>query len=214
MCVASAGEGGNLLTGLVGRRGSSWNSKKNNFGPQVGFAWSPASLLGHGFQSRLVIRGGYGIGYSGEEIAISANIVGNPGLAVSPVFNFINPSTCSNPALQNQNCGIVYALSSDPRNLNGYPANTNAISTFGSNGLPTTGRAFLSIFPTDLPTRLFHHYSVDAQYDLGHQFVASLGCQGSLSRNTFFHDDPRTLPATKGFAVNPLIDARDMLGGS
>jgi len=214
MFVATPGAGANYLTGLVVRRGNSWNSQKNNFGPQIGFAWSPASLLGHGFQSRLVIRGGYGIGYSGEEIAISANIVGNPGLAVSPVFNFINPSTCSNPALQNQNCGIVYALSSDPRNLNGYPANTNAISTFGSNGLPTTGQAFLSIFPTDLPTMLVHHYSVDAQYDLGHQFVASLGYQGSLSRNTFFHENPLAVPATKGFAFNPQIGGGDLWGVS
>src|SRR5216683_2211591 len=214
MFVATPGAGANYMTGLVVRRGNSWNSQKNNFGPQIGFAWSPASLLGHGFQSRLVIRGGYGIGYSGEEIAISANIVGNPGLALSPVFNFINPSTCSNPALQNQNCGIVYALSSDPRNLNGYPANTNAISTFGSNGLPTTGQAFLSIFPTDLPTMLVHHYSVDAQYDLGHQFVASLGYQGSLSRNTFFHENPLAVPATKGFAFNPQIGGGDLWGVS
>jgi hypothetical protein len=99
----------------------------------------------------------------------------------------------------------VYALSSDPRNLTGYPANPNAISTFGSNGLPTTGSVNVQIFPNTLPTVLVHHYSLDAQYDLGHQFVASLGYQGSLSRNTFFHENPLAVPATKGFAFNPQI---------
>src|SRR5467141_1674638 len=140
MFVATPGAGANYLTGLVVRRGNSWNSQKNNFGPQIGVAWSPASLFGHQFQSRLVIRGGYGLSFNGEQIAISSNIAGNPGLAVSPVFNYTDPTTCAQPL---PNCGIVYALSSDPHKLNGYPANPNAISTFGSNGLPTTGQVFL-----------------------------------------------------------------------
>src|SRR6266403_689440 len=92
MFRAVPGAGANYLTGLVVRKDNSWNAQKNNFGPQIGFAWSPTSLFGHGFQSRLVIRGGYGISYSGEQIAITANISGNPGLAVSPVFQFSDPS--------------------------------------------------------------------------------------------------------------------------
>jgi hypothetical protein len=211
MFVATPGAGANYLTGLTVRKGNSWNAQKNNFGPQIGVAWSPTSLFGHQFQSRLVIRGGYGLSFNGEQIAISSNIAGNPGLAVSPVFNYTDPTTCAQPL---PNCGIVYALSSDPRNLNGYPANPNAISTFSSNGLPTTGQVFLSIFPTDFPTMRTHHYSVDAQYDLGHQFVASLGYQGSLSRNTFFHENPLAVPATKGFAFNPQIGGGDLWGVS
>jgi hypothetical protein len=168
MFVAVPGAGANYLTGLTVRKGNSWNAQKGNFGPQIGVAWSPTSLFGHQFQSRLVVRGGYGLSYNGEQIAISANISGNPGLAVSPVFSYNNPSTCAQPL---PNCGIVYALSSDPHNLNGYPANPNAISTFGSNGIPTTGQVFLSIFPRDLPTMLTHHYSVDAEYDLGRSIV-------------------------------------------
>src|SRR5882672_4870750 len=213
MFRAVPGAGANYLTGLVVRKDNSWNAQKNNFGPQIGFAWSPTSLFGHAFQSRLVIRGGYGISYSGEQIAITANIVGNPGLAVSPVFQFNNPSTCASGQPSNK-CGIVYALSSDPRNLSGYPANPNAISTFGSNGLPTTGSVNVQIFPNTLPTVLVHHYSLDAQYDLGHQFVASLGYQGSLSRNTFFHESPLAVPATKGFASNPQIGGGNLWGVS
>jgi hypothetical protein len=211
MFVAIPGAGANYLTGLTVRRGHSWDAEKGNFGPQIGFAWSPASLFGHQFHNRLVIRGGYGLSFNGEQIAISSNIVGNPGIAVSPVFAQLtpSPSSCVQPL---PNCGIVYALSSGVNNLNGYPANPNAITTFGSNGLPTTGSAFLSIFPRNLSTMRVHHYSVDAQYDLGHQFVASLGYQGSLSRDTFFHENPLAVPATLGYAFNPQIGGGDYWG--
>ncbi len=49
---------------------SRWNAQKDNFGPQIGFAWSPGR-----FHDKLVVRGGYGLNYNQEEIAISANIM-------------------------------------------------------------------------------------------------------------------------------------------
>ena len=208
MFVAIPGAGANFLTGLVVRRGNSWSAEKGNFGPQIGFAWSPASLFGHQFNNRLVIRGGYGLSYNGEQIAISSNIFQNPGLSVSPNLSQSGPaiSTCAQPL---PNCGIIYALSSDPHNLTGYPANLNTIASFGPNGLPTTGSVNLQIFPGTLPTTRTHHYSLDAQYDLGHQFVASLGYEGSLSRDTYFHENPLAVPATSGFAFNPQISGGD-----
>ncbi len=178
MFVAIPGTGANYLTGLTVRKGNSWNAQKGNFGPQIGVAWSPTR-----FKNKLVVRGGYGLNYNQEEIAISSNIQANPGLVVFPTLsqNTPDPTSCAQPL---PNCGIIYAVSSGVRNLTGYPANPNATLSFGSNGLPTTGSVNVSIFPRDLPTMLTHHYSVDAQYDLGHQFVATLGYLGSLSRNT------------------------------
>jgi len=203
---AVPGAGPNFLTGLVVRKEDSWDPEKNNWGPEFGVAWSPTR-----FHNKLVVRGGYGLGYNGQQLAISANIFQNPGLAVSPAFSQSNPSSssCAQPALQNQNCGIVYALSSGVRNIAGYPANTNAISSFGPNGLPTTGSVGIQIFPGSFPTLRVHHYSLDAEYDLGHQFVASLGYEGSLSRNTFFHQNPLAVPATSGLAFNPQIGGGD-----
>ena len=52
-----------------------------------------------------MIRGGYGLNYNQEEIAISANVQGNPGLVVTPTFTLSTP-TSPNP-------GIVYATSSE-----------------------------------------------------------------------------------------------------
>src|SRR6266851_292920 len=213
MFVAIPGAGANFMTGLTVRKGNSWNAQKDNFGPQIGVAWSPTSLFGHQFQNRLVIRGGYGLNYNQEEIAISANIAGNPGLVVFPSFtqNTPDPASCAQPLPK---CGIIYAVSSNVHSLLGYPANPNSVSTFGSNGLPTSGSVGVSIFPRDLPTMLTHHYSVDAQYDLGHQFVASLGYLGSLSRNIYFHENPLAVPAALGFTLNPQIGGGDYWGVS
>jgi len=208
MFVAIPGAGANYLTGLTVRKGNSWNAQKGNFGPQIGVAWSPTR-----FKNKLVVRGGYGLNYNQEEIAISANIAGNPGLVIFPSFtqNTPDPTSCAQPLPK---CGILYATSSDAHSLNGYPANSNATLSFGSNGLPTSGQVNVSIFPRDLPTMLTHHYSLDAQYDLGHQFVASLRYMGSLSRNIYFHENPNAVPAATGLTLNPQIGGGDYWGVS
>ena len=154
----------------------------------------------------MVIRAGYGLNYNQMQIANSSNIVNNPGVAVSPSFVMSTPSS--------PNPGIVYALSSGVNDLNGYPANPNAITTFGPNGLPTTGSVNIQIFPgyfpTTFPSMRTQHYSLDTQYDLGHQFIASLGYQGSQSTHLFFHENPLAVPATLGYAFNPQIGGGDL----
>jgi hypothetical protein len=196
MFFSTPGPGASFLTGLTVRKGNSWNAQKDNFGPQIGFAWSPGR-----FSDRIVIRGGYGINYNQEELAISANIFLNPGLIVTPTFNMSTP-TSPNP-------GIVYATASNPHSLNTYPPNPNAIVTFGANGLPTTGTTNVEVFPNTLPTILVHHYSFDIENDVGHHVIATLGYQGSLSRNVFFHENPNAVPAATGLPLNPLIGGGD-----
>jgi hypothetical protein len=195
MFVATPGAGSNYITGLTVHRGNSWNAQKDNLGPQIGFAWSPTQ-----FHDRLVIRGGYGLNYNQEEIAISSNIVNNPGLVVAPFLGSGSPS--------NINPSIIYATSSNVHSLNGYPANPHTTATFGPNGLPTTGPGGtppnpvnVEIFPTNLPTMRVHHYSLDTQYDLGHQWIMSLGYLGSLSRDIYFHQNPNSLPAALGYSL-------------
>jgi hypothetical protein len=208
MFTAIPGAGADYLTGLVVRKGDSWNAQKDNFGPEIGFAWSPTSLFGHGFNNRLVIRGGFGLNYNGEEIAVSSSINGNPGLVEFPNLSQSSPSasSCAQPL---PNCGIVYALSSGVHNLAGYPVNPNTISSFGANGLPTTGSVGVDVFPSTLPTARAYHYSLDSQYDLGHDFVASLGYEGSLSRDIFFNQNFLALPATQGDPFNAQIGGGD-----
>ena len=197
MYVAVPGSGSNFLTGLTVQKGASWNAQKNNFGPQVGFAWSPGRS-----EDKLVIRGGYGLNYNQLEIALSANVANNPGLIVSPSFTMATPSS--------PNPGIVYAVSSDVHSLTGFPANPNAVSTFAANGLPASGaKVNVTFFPRDLPTLRVHHYSLQMEYNLGDNYVVSMGYQGSLSRDIVFHQNPNATPAANGFPLNPQIGGGD-----
>jgi len=212
MLQATPGAGSSYLTGLTVHQGHSWDAQKDNFGPEIGFAWSPTL-----FHDKLVVRGGYGLNYNQEELAISANISNNPGLVVFPSLNFSTPGTAANPT---PNPGIIYAVSSGIHNLNGYPANKNTVSTPGSNGLPQAGTAQcpvscpvgVEIFPNTLPTMRTHHYSLDTQYDLGHNFVTILGYSGSLSRDTYFHENPNATPAALGYTLNTQIGGGDYWG--
>ncbi len=199
MYVATPGAGSAYLTALRVHTGQSWTAQKDNIGPQLGFAWSP--LI---FKDKLVIRGGYGLNYNQEEIALSSNIVNNPGLVVNPTFSMSSP-TSPNP-------GIIYAPSINLHSITGFPANPNSVAPFGANGLPTTGTVNVEIFPNTLPTMRVHHYSLDTQYDLGHKFIASLGYQGTLSRNIYFHENPLATPAALGYALNPQIGGGDYWG--
>jgi hypothetical protein len=201
MYVAIPGAGTAYFTGLAIHKRDSWNAEKNNFGPQIGFAWSPGK-----FNDKFVIRGGYGLSYNQEELAISANVNANPGLTVHPNLTMSTPSS--------PNPGIVYAVSSDLHSINGFPMNTSAQVGFDSLGRPIPnpliGTGFnVAIFPNTLPTMRVHHYSLDTQYDLGHQLVATLGYQGSISHNTFFHQNPLAVPSTKGFPLDPSISGGD-----
>jgi hypothetical protein len=203
MFVAVPGAGAAYLTGLDVRPGHSWNAQKDNLGPEIGFAWSPGR-----FNDKLVVRGGYGLNYNEEETAISANIVNNPGIVVSPTFSMATPGS--------PNPGIVYAVSSGIRSLYGFPANPNAIATFASNGLPTsassTSQINVTILPNTLPTMRVQHYSLETQYDFGHAWIASLGYQGSNSSNIFFHENPNAVPAALGYTLNPEIGGGDYWG--
>jgi Carboxypeptidase regulatory-like domain/TonB dependent receptor len=204
MFRAVPGAGAAYLTGLVVRKENGWDAQKSNFGPQIGFAWTPKSLFHHDFANRLVFRGGYGLSYTGEEIALTANISNNPGLVVFPNLSQStpSPSTCAQPL---PNCGIIYAVSSNVHSFSGYPANPNTKASFGANGLPTTGSANLFLFPQTMPTTRVHHYSLEAAYDMGHQWVGSLGYQGSLSSNILFNTNPLAVPATQGVPFNTQI---------
>ncbi len=195
--VAHPGAGSAYLTGLsVTKQSNAWKAQKNNFSPEIGFAWSPTQ-----FHDKLVVRGGYGLNYNQEEIAISANINGNPGLDIG---EYVTMSAPNSP-----NPGIIYGASTSPNNPYGYGANSNFTLSLGSNGLPTTSAAGVVLFPSTLPTLRVHHYSLDWQYDLGHNFVASIGYEGSLSRNLLFHQNPLAVPSSLGYALNSSINGGD-----
>jgi hypothetical protein len=166
----------NQLAGLTLKLGGDlYSSSAHNFGPQIGFAWSPNALplLHHEFHNRLVIRGGFGIGYNRMEDAILLGNLSNPPLV--SFFNFTGSSAAD----------ILYAAPSNTKQFAGWPMNPNAELTFDpTSHLPTNGGPVtLNGVDNNLSTPYTYRYSLEAQYDLGRSWVATVGYQGSLSRH-------------------------------
>ena len=195
--VVELGRGASTFTDLAIRRGGNlYQAQKGNFGPQIGFAWSPMRD-----QGKLVLRGGFGMNYNQEEIAIAANGGNNPPSVTSPNFSSVSP-TQINPAIQ-------YTIPSNVHSLFGYPANPNTIVSFNANNLPTTGSISVTGYPSAVPTAYVYHYSLDTQYDMGRQWVATLGYQGSRGYHIIHQYNANVLGAVNGQALNPTVNSVD-----
>ena len=200
MGVLRFGSGADLLTGIsIHTRLDAWNAQKLNFGPQIGFNWSPAYLKG-----KVVWRGGYGLNYNQQQIATANTYNGNP------------PGTSSVPGIStgpaNINPNILYATASNPNSILGYPSNPKAISTFNSSGLPIAGGANIGALPTNLPTQYVHHYSLETEIDLGHQWVANIGYTGSSGKHLNYNYDSNAYGTILGAPLNPLVSSINTFG--
>jgi hypothetical protein len=194
MSVLSFGSGTSLLTGITLRTGiGAWNAQKLNFGPQIGFNWSPLSSKGN-----IVVRGGYGLNYNQIQIANSnANDFNPPGTSSVP-------GSSKSPTEINPN--ILYATSSSPTNIFGFPPNPTVITQFNSAGLPVVGGANLNALPGNLPTEYTHHYSLDTQWNVGYSWVATLGYVGSSTHHTQYNYDANAFGQIMGAPLNPLVN--------
>jgi hypothetical protein len=195
--VLTFGQGSALLTGVTVRTGiGGWSPQKLNFGPEIGFNWSPTH--------NLVVRGGYGLNYNEEQIA-NANANDNNPPGTSSV-----PGSSTSPT--NINPNILYATSSSPSNLFGYPANPHTITTFNSAGLPTAGSANLNALTNHLPTQYAHRYSLEVDYDFGHALVANVSYVGSAARHLMYNYDANAQGDIVGAALNPLVTSINTFG--
>ncbi len=197
------GSGPSMFSNMSVRTGGNlYDSSKRNFGPQLGFAWSPRQLIGHDFGSRLVFRGGIGIAFNG--LVQSNSLDGR----FNPPFVDNGQSFSGNQIL------YIGSFPSDVHNPNGYAANPNAILTFGSNNLPLptcikpgqkNGCIDLTAYPAHWPTTYTYHYTLGGEYDLGHQWVASVGYQGSTTRHETEHYNLYDVGAANAIALNPIV---------
>jgi hypothetical protein len=175
--------------------GSQVNAPKGNCGPQVGFAWSPQRD-----HDKLVLRGGFGLGFNGLEEAITTNTRNNP------------PFLANGSSLVGSQ--ILYATGSSAYAPNSFPANKNMITNFNSANLPTNGiPTGVTGLTTNLPTSYVYRYSLEGQYDLGHQWVATMGYQGSIGRHLPLQTNlnnklaPQILAGQMAF--NPIVNYID-----
>jgi len=184
--TASDGVIGNLQlgpnNGLAGAKITTakelYKKDMNNFGPQLGFAWSPKT-----FDDKLVIRGGGGMGYDRLANALLANARRNP--PNGGLFNICCGTAGAadgfgTPFVDGQ---ISFVASSDGT-IFGYPANPSlGGGTNPATGLPNLGAVEIYGSPQNLPTAYVMRYSLEGQYELPAHLVGTLGYQGSLGRH-------------------------------
>jgi Carboxypeptidase regulatory-like domain/TonB dependent receptor len=183
------------LSALYVRKGGNlFNTSPANFGPQVGFAWSPEGLLGHPFQNKMVVRGGFGMAYGAIEEGVTLNGRNNP------------PFVSSNSSLTGSS--ILYQLPEDVHDFNGFPSNPATITNFNGNLLPTTAIVGVTGYSNNMPSTYTYHYSLEGQYDLGHQWLATLGYQGSLTRHLTLQTNLNLLYSPFA-ALNPVVNNVD-----
>jgi len=205
------GSGANEFTNLtMSVGGTMFIPQKTNFGPQLGFAWSPRELMGHDYNNRLVIRSGFGISYNG----ISASNTGDTRFNPPFVDNTPTLSGCqvlpNNPS--SNSCSIFYIDSwgSNLKSPYNFFANPAGIVQFSSTThLPVNANSSAPIvpvmFPTHDPTTQDLHYTLGAEYDLGHNWVASAGYQGSHTLNLLQHYNLYNPASAQGIGFNPAI---------
>jgi len=193
------GSGANALTGMSLRLGGTlYDVSNTDFGPQLGATWSPTR-----FDNKLVVRGGFGVGYNGLDQAISLN-----GRSNAPFLSAAGSLSGSQ---------IVYGVNSFPSDVHafsGYASNPSTIATFDPNtNLPAPGPNFALIavtgFPASWPTTRSYHYSGDVSYDLGGQWVATVGYQGSTTRHLTRQYNLNLIDAAQGIPLNPVVNGVD-----
>jgi hypothetical protein len=205
--TATDGPIGNLILdsagGLAGAKISTssqlTDKDLNNFGPQVGFAWSPNMLHEKG-----VLRGGFGIGFDRLPNALLANARRNPPngsiYGICCGISGVAPDDWSTPFVG----GLITYVASSDNTIFGYPANPLiGKGTNPANGLPNSGAVEIYGAPRNLPNAYTYRYSLEGEYELPGKLVGTVGFQGSAG-----HKFVRIVPEhIVGSSLNPNISA-------
>ncbi|MGC2154222.1 MAG: carboxypeptidase regulatory-like domain-containing protein [Terriglobales bacterium] len=172
-----------LVNGTEVNPSQQWPSKWRNFGPRLGFAWSPER-----YNNKMVWRGGFVIDYDRFDDNIFNQTRNNPpfvanygiccGTAGPPYDGFGTPFVGGE---------IAFNLGTSNSPLS-YPVNSVLATSLGPNGLPIpTGGAYVgpNIYADspNMPNPYVYLYSLQVQYSLPADWVFTLGYQGSAGHH-------------------------------
>jgi hypothetical protein len=170
-----------FINGSVKAQKHLYDSDTNNFGPRVGFAWSPSK-----YQGKTVFRGGFGLLYNRYFGVIFDNVRQNTPFTaeVNTCCFFDNGTNVGSPAGSN----IQYFLGSN-KQANSFPANTAFANGVAPDGALCADPACTTITTIDLfgalpkePNPYVYVYSFEMQSEIANNLVFKAGYQGSRSR--------------------------------
>ena len=168
------GPNGGLAGSKVVPTSELYNPDKNNFAPRIGFAWSPKK---YGLEEKAVVRGGFGIAYNRIPEVVFSNSRGNPPFfARYAICCGTTDPEFGSPFVDGQ---ILYALGASTSPFS-YPANPAlAVGIDPVTGTPPNRQVEIYGALPDTPTAYVYTYSLDLQYSLPYNLIATVGYQGS-----------------------------------
>lgn len=170
-----------FVNGSVQTVGHLYNPDRKNFGPRIGFAWSP-----NAWGEKMAVRGGFGILYNRPFGTEYANIRQNtPYFAQVGTCCFFDPGKITGPP---PGSNILYAIGSSAL-ANSYPANPNLSFGVAPDGALCGNPACSAITKVDIfgalpdePTPYVYVFSLQTQFQPLKDLQLTLGYQGSRSR--------------------------------
>ena len=173
-----------FINGSVQKVGHLYNADKKDFGPRLGFAWSP-NVLG----KKTVLRGGFGILYNRPFETEYSNIRQNTPFAaqinICPPHCFFDPGKIIGPP---PGSGILYGIGSST-SASSYAPNPNFSFGVAPDGALCANAGCTAITPVDIfgaltnePTPYVYVYSLQTQFEPIRNWQATIGYQGSRSR--------------------------------